>query len=457
MKKLTIAVLFLLSACAKDKTAEEHQREKHQRNLAQIEAAAGVYTGIVNSEQTGEVLGAMKLNLWTDTKPKESPNGDPAIGSPVLRGEVDFLDDRTYSFSIKNSYYDPSTGYFSSEVEIMRGGQGGPPSPGEGGGDGSGGMGGGKAEIVKVSGYIQGSSFNGAVFALDHPGYGGRFELVRDRGEGLEEQLKRARPGKSSRGERLATFVGETEFRVSKNVRPVHIVVDNPKTGRDEDFLDIVNPVKKVELGLNYGKSISFLFPDTTYDTRQGYIVASKKVLVEGLQQNMTIECRETDGQLSCGHSSSSLGHAGTSHLERRDLADDNPSDPKDDQSIAKTFFGKGVFLGKLKTIELRAVYPARTRRESLNEEFFPSNERLLRVTVAFTKDVTMPFQAVKWDVLNGLLDGINDGNASGPFTAYLQCHDFYFDFDQDKPFKCSYYTTRSPLIEIDFQPPFKK
>jgi hypothetical protein len=315
---------------------------------------------------------------------------------------------------------------------------------------------------VKITGYIGGDNLSGSVHALDYPGHGGSFQLTKGRRESLQEQLRRARPGQGRNNDQLVAFAGTTYFQ--KVQRPVHIVALRPNRGTAEDFLDLVNPVKKVQLSLNYSNSLAFLFQDSNYDTRQGYITGETTVtVVDGpnrTPQKMNIECSTLEDELRCSHISSGLGQVATSEAKKtRGPMENFPDAPEDRQSVTKIFYGKGRMPSdkKDRTMELRVTYPARTRRDALIEDFFPVTERLLQVSLVFVSDVSMSFNAVKWDMLNGLLDGSADRSGTGgSYTAYVQCHNFFFLESKEK-FSCNYWTTRSSLISIEFTPPFTK
>jgi hypothetical protein len=111
MKKfLSIGLLVLLSACAKDKSVDDYQRDKLQKNLALYESVAGSYSGIVTSQESGDVMGAMELSLRAEVTPVDSKDGDTSVATPILVGSVRFLDQNIISLSAPNGYYDPTSG-----------------------------------------------------------------------------------------------------------------------------------------------------------------------------------------------------------------------------------------------------------------------------------------------------------------------------------------------------------
>jgi hypothetical protein len=451
---LSFGVLALLSACAKDKSVDDYQRDKLQKNLALYQSVAGSYSGVVTSQENGDVLGAMELSLRAEVTPVDSKDGETAVATPILVGSVRFLDQNIISLSAPNGYYDPATGLYSADIKITRAGSGG-----EGGGGAPGAQ---ETETVKITGYIGGESLSGSVHALDYPGHGGSFQLTKNRRESLQEQLRRARPGQGRESDQLVAFAGTTYFQ--KTQRPVHIVALRPNRGTAEDFLDLVNPVKKVQLSLNYSNSLAFLFQNAVFDTRQDYITGETTVTVKNgpnqTVQKMNIECSMIDEDLRCSHISSGLGQVATSEAKKtRGPMQNFPDAPEDRQSVTKIFYGKGRMPSdkKDRTMELRVVYPARSRTDALIEDFFPTTEKLLQVSVVFADSVTQSFTGVKWDTLNGLLDGNADRTSnSGSYTAYVQCHNFFFLESKEK-FACNYWTTRSPLISIEFTPPYKQ
>lgn len=460
MKKVlvvSLGVFALLSACAKDKSVDDYQRDKLQKNLALYQSVAGSYSGVVASQENGEVMGAMELSLRAEVTPVDSKDGETSVATPILVGSVRFLDQNIISLSAPNGYYDPATGLYSADIKITRAGGGGNGGA-EGGAAGPGAQ---ETETVKITGYIGGDVITGSVHALDYPGHGGSFQLTKGRRESLQEQLRRARPGQGRENDQLVAFSGTTYFQ--KAQRPVHIVALRPNRGTAEDFLDLVNPVKKVQLSLNYSNSLAFLFQNAVYDTRQDYITGETTVVVKNgpnqTVQKMNIECSTFEEEIRCSHISSGLGKVATTEAKKtRGPMENFPDAPEDRQSVTKIFYGKGRMPEdkKDRTMELRVVYPARSRIDALIEDFFPSTEKLLQVSIVFGESVSQSFTAVKWDMLNGLLDGFADRNGTiGSYTAYIQCHNFFFLESKEK-FSCNYWTTRSPLISIEFTPPYR-
>jgi hypothetical protein len=471
--RLAIAAFaFLAVGCGKDKNVEDYQREKLRQNLGLYQSVAGTYTGIVRSKLDGSVLGAMALELRADTRSTPSNDGQLSIGSPILVGNVRFLDRDIINMAAPDGFYDPGTGLYHADINIPRsslgGGSGGgnnPPrdggSPGNGGGQGNPGMNVPAAETITLGGTLSSGGLVGEVESRNYPEYGGRFELVRN-GQSIQDLLAAARPGRNPRQEdarRATSWRGNTTFLTDTVVKPVNIVAVRPTYNTAEDFLDLVSPIRVIDMSLNYSQSLHLLYSKAIWDVRQGYITGTALIIVQGQSQLLTTTCRQSgDANLNCTHLTTGRGVTATTAatIAYGDVKDP-PDGPENRQSTSKTFIGKGEFAPKdFRKMKLVVTYPARSRLEDLLELFFPISEKLVQASIIFSENTSASFLGVKWDTLSGLLDGSRDSSTpgGGSYVAQIQCHDFYFT-KTNRPFSCIYFTNRSATITIDFKPPF--
>lgn len=441
MRVLICALGLLSAACAKDKTVAEYQREKLQENLALYQSVVGSYTGMVVSKEDGRTLGALEVELRADTIVDQSPGGESALGTPVLVSNIRFLNENVVSLSASSSFYDPGSGAYSAQIDVPRG-QGG------------------ATEQVTVNGVLSGGTLTGEIATTNHPEAGGRFTLDRG-GKPLTSlaKLKTPQELEDAKGSRqVSTFSGTTTFAGGAK-RAVYIVVLQPLNGSAEDFLDLISPVKTVEVNFNYSQTLQILFPGALLDSRQGLLTGRTTINVDGQTQQMTLECRIESGdrRATCKHLTSASGVTATT-VAAKDLTPasapkDNPSER---QSITKTFTGRGVMAGQARQMKLTVTLPSRGRMTDLVEQFFPNTEKYVNAAIEFAPDVTMSFMGIKWDSVNGLLDGSFTGQGGGDtFATYIQCHDFYFT-ETTGPFSCTYWTSRSPAIPIQFRPPYR-
>ena len=465
---LALLVLAALAGCGKDVSMEEYQRQKLQENLGQMEKLRGTYSGILRSKVDNRVLGALSLSLDPSTRPQDSKDGQSPIGSPVLIGALKFLDRSEIDLSAPNGYYDKDTGLYSAEIEVSRtgGGSGGTaPAPSPGGtpatpGNGSGGGG---RELVMITGQLTPNVFVGEVRLQNYPADGGRVELVRDGGD-LRALLDAARPNgrapEEEDRERTISYVGNTVFNdESATTKPVRFVVTQRTYGTPEDFLDVVSPVRFVDLDINYSHEIQIPFRKIYFDTRRGYITGTAAYGNGTQAAQMSITCRrQTEEEMTCVHITSSVGEAATSRVKFARGRVDPPRDNiKDRKAVTKTFTGHGYFTpGDYRKMYLKVVYPARSLRDELLELFFPVTERMLQATLIFSDSVSASFARARWDARNGYLDGNYEGSGSGRYIAQMQCYDFYFT-ESKSDFSCTYQSDRSSPIVINFKYPYNK
>jgi hypothetical protein len=476
------AVFFLslaLVGCGKDKNLEDYQRDKLQQNLGLYKSKEGIYSGIVRSKLDGRVIGAMQISFSAQTKTRPSNDGQLSLGSPILVGNVQFLDKNVINLVAPEGFYDPNSNLYHADIPISRGGAGGGGSSGGGAGDagGSGGANGNPGnfgnspvtpngtaltENVTISGQLLQETLVGEVQSQNYPEYGGRFELTRNGGD-LRSLLAQVRPGDRRHEEedasKVTSFTGTTLFRNASNsdaqpARAARIVLTRQTYNTSEDFLDLISPIKFVQASINYSDSLKLLFPKAVYDTRQGYLTAQTLLTLNGQSNQMTIDCHQEGNELNCTHLTSGGGVAATT---RATLDTGLGEDPVDNsgtlRAVTKTFFGQGDFYpGQLSKVRLVVTFPARTKRQELLELFFPVSEYSLIVSVRFTESVSPSFTNVKWDTVNGLLDASIERTGNGSYTQQLQCSNFYF-LAQTERFNCSFFSSRSPLITMTFDP----
>ncbi len=433
MKKLAIALttLFVLAACAKDKTTDEYQREKAQQNLALYDSVAGSYSGVVTSKETGEVLGAMQLNLRADRLVNPPKDSDLAIGTPILSGTAKFLDETETTLVAPNGFYDPANGAYQAEILIGRGGG---------------------IEVVQLTGTIGATALSGTVQSKSSPEMGGRFVLQKN-GEPIQTLLERARPGWRPNPDgrnKVRSFTGETNFPNAGVTRAVRTVILQPLTGTAADFLDLISPVKGVQISFNYSSSVNLVFSNALYDRRQGLITGESVFsLGDGRSVKISTECRENGDRLSCSHLTAS-GAVARTRGTLSNGSEDPPSD--DDRSVTRIFSGKGLFDGpREQVMKIQVTKGSKSGAEDIFELFSPNSERRIHVTFQFSKDTSVTFTNARWSTVSGLVEGEMQGAG---YLAQMQCTGFTFGVKAE-PFECAYWTSRSARITIKFKPPY--
>lgn len=150
---------------------------------------------------------------------------------------------------------------------------------------------------------------------------------------------------------------------------------------------------------------------------------------------------------------------AGTFVLSRNgkpisEVAKDGPGGGVDRTGVSRTYEGKGSIRQKKKTpMRLQVSRPSVNPLGQFVDIFYPSNEKRVNVSVMIAEDVWTTITDVRWDAVNGILDGSqNNSTVSGTYTSNIQCSNFYFTA-QAEPFACLYWTSRSPEIPMEFEP----
>lgn len=439
-KKFAVLVLcgVLLSACAEDKTVDEYQRERLQQNLALYQAVSGRYTGKVNSTLDKSPLGAMEIELRSETVVNSGGSGESSIGTPILVTNIRFLDQNVIALSAHNSFYDPNTGAFSAQIQIKRSEIG-------------------ETQVVSISGTLVSDVLSGQISAVDYIGFGGSFSLIKN-GPPLLSFAPDSRPdqGDVDQGaRRVQTYTGVTRFLAGPE-KPVQIVVLQPLRGTSEDFLDLITPVKTVQVSFNYSQSLHIQYSNAIFDIEQGLLTGRTSVTVNEQIQPFTLECQiTTDKQLNCRHLTTGAGLTASSVAQlATGPTQAPPEDPNERLSVTKIFVGKGKLDEKIVPMNLTVTLPSRGRLSDLLELFFPNSEKFLDIGLMFSDAASAAFTDVKWSSINGRLEGIVNRAVGGTgYTAYIRCRDFYFT-ETRNPFTCDYWTTRSPMITIQFEAP---
>jgi|GEM_PF-5040343 len=249
MSKLTLAILSLaLVACAKDKTADEYQREKAAQNKALYDSVAGDYSGVVYAKEDGAVMGTMSLALTSDQLANPPKDSDLAIGTPILAGSMTYLNESKLTLTAPLGVYDPTTGAYQADMPVNAN------------------------DKMTITGTITGGALTGTLQAQRYPGSGGRFRLALNGGS-VETLLERARPGwRPAPKDSTKTFTGSGKFD-RDTPRTMHIEVSRPAS-RVEDFLDLFFPSAEKLIGVTvrFTDTVGAHFPNAHWDPLSGRV-----------------------------------------------------------------------------------------------------------------------------------------------------------------------------------------
>jgi hypothetical protein len=258
MKKILIALTALLAvACGKDKTVEEYQREKLRENLALYENVAGSYTGLVVSKTDGAVIGAMEVLLEAKTIATNPNGGETAVGTPVLAGTVNFLDQFLTTLEAPNGFYDPSTGAYSAQIAVTRTDE--------------------VKETMNISGNIAGTALNGQLALASYSESGATLQLVKN-GRPIAELLRDSGSRRPSEGRKTKkTYEGRATFNEKPYKRNVKLMVAFSTRSRIDDFLEHFAPAndRVVNVALDTGIIVVTL-NKVKWDAQNGILEGSQ-------------------------------------------------------------------------------------------------------------------------------------------------------------------------------------
>lgn len=135
------------------------------------------------------------------------------------------------------------------------------------------------------------------------------------------------------------------------------------------------------------------------------------------------------------------------------------PKGPLDTVGVTKRYSGKGTMpdsrSGKSarRTMKFTVNKPSQGPAGDFVDIFNPGVVKLVNASIEFSEAVSISFINIVWNPANGTIDGSNTLSGSGDtYTVFLQCSNFQFT-RQDEPFHCDYWSSRSAVISMDFQP----
>lgn len=454
-KTLAFALLgtTLLLSCARDRNLEDYQREKIREDLGLIQAAAGIYRGVLYSNTDQSPLGAVELSLQASTRAEKGSNGSKAESSPVLLGNLRVHGNRLMSIRINDASYDSVTGFYQANVPVKQ-------QNGE------------SIEVV-IRGTITEGRFEGNIEAYNFHESGGTIRLERDAplpeiasGGQTKDGSQPSQPMDED-NTALGTFRGTTTFLRSGATKPVSLVIISPNSSSEEEFLNFFLPIRTVQVTLNYGDSFQILHPSVQWNQQTGRLLGDASVTVN--LKNVTVSLRCDKAQVSgkdgldCKTYTTTQGLIARTQVITASGQDSHPGEMEKTRPIVLQYQGTARLLdGRLIPATMTAKYPSRTREEEVIDLYFPPAEKLLTVTVKFFENGNAAtFSNAKWDIRTLQLNGDtttstgSSGGAPIPGNQYnltLSCTNYRFNGDQE-PFECLYFSNQlSAPIEIQLQ-----
>lgn len=459
----------LVTGCAKDRDLDDYKAEQLSQSEADLSSVSGRYSGYLKSNQDGSNLGALEMTLSVTTQVLPSTNEAKASATPLLETLVAFKGAVSMQIAATNARYD--SGLYQSDIVINRDGTN---------------------QTLKVVAQIANGKMTGTIFGDGYDQvYGGSFVLNLN-GQNLD-QLSVEQASAPNILFQDATYSGSTQFvtngkaGVSKNVS---MVLLNPETTSEANFLTLLVPVKPVSITLNFGAGAAFLLTGTL-DQRTSTLTgvgtdplapgaggaantsvtggSSSSTTTSGTTAASSTAASAPGGMsLSCTYNTNSSGYDCTLLTATSsgpaafiNVAAGTAKNPTNDETSTRAnetyaYTGKAdLGGGDVETVTMTAVYPARTRTQEVTDLLFPNAETILEVSLVIGADKSfgVTFSQTKWDAASKTLDAtFQYTNTTVTSTLSLACQGFTFG----KPpynFNCQYLSSsRGANVGLTFK-----
>jgi|GEM_PF-6550144 len=446
IQSLPIFFLLILGfiGCAPDRSLDDYKREKLREYLGQYQAAAGVFRGIGYSKIDHHSIGAVELILTAKIKSLDGSSGSKTDGAPVLKGKINLYGIYTASLDANDGFYDPDTGIYQANIPIKQQN--------------------GKTTEISITGKITQSQFEGSLEVTGFSEYGSNMTLARDRELPANDEQKITAPGQGSNYSNvLGSYIGTTHFR-SGATRSVSLVIFSTRNSSEEDFLNLFNPVKTVQVTLNYDESMQISHSIVEWNQQTHRMIGTSSVTVNNKSVTLALDCNQTLATdlngWDCQTSTTTSGWiARTEVIPSLPDKTSKPQEPGNTNAILMQYEGEATLLDGTKTpVKMSALFPPRSRDTELAELFFPPAERQLTVTVLFPVSgsahgsfVPVTFDASHWDLKTHILNGVTSSSSPGTGIT-LTCQNFEFN-EGDNPFDCLFIPNRwGAPISIHFE-----
>lgn len=446
LKIFALTLLFLLSGCAQDRSLDDYKREQLRQYLGQYQSASGVFRGFAYSKIDQSTVGAIELILTAKIKPVDANSSSKADGAPILKGKINLYGTHPASIDAPDGFYDPDTGLYQANIPIRQQNS--------------------KITEISIAGKIDGSHFEGSIEVNGFPEYGSQISLERDapltqrESEGSSSTTD---PGNQNSNV-LGSFEGTTTFR-SGATRSVSLVILSTRNSSEEDFLNLFNPVKTVQVTLNYGGSIQISHPNVEWNQQTHRMLGTASVVINNKNITLALECNQValgtpQSGWTCQTSTANSGWIARTQVQPPTAEENHrPINSGDTEAILTQYQGTAQLLdGSTVPVTMSALFPPRSRESELEELFFPPAERLLIITVLFPVDggslgshIPVTFERSRWDLKTHTLNGSSssssqsNGGSSIPNAANgvtLSCKNFNFN-EGSAPFDCLFIPNR--------------
>ena len=480
-----------LVGCAKDEDSVDYHNKQFSNQLALMQAANGQYTGVALARDGGSLpkgspLAALRMTLEAQGQVSNAPSSDstPVTNTPTLVSTIDLQGSSLISVNGQTAAYDPGTGFLQIDIPVKQANTTGLPSSGSSTSSSSSNSASNSAtdantSVLSIIGHLTPQKeFVGIIQVRGYQQYGATIDL-KTSGDSLGDIAKTVKTFDPFQGIRKG-FEGTTTFK-GGTTKPMRLVLQQPNTSPEQAFIDIFRPIKSVLISFDYGGNARIPYSNGYWYQNDGVLTGFATLtesVATGAQSSdssasvpttstsytlqLSVSCKEdpATGGFNCDQTTQS----DSSPVAKTTVAPvhgQSSPPPPDDTADRDTAYARFVGAGQLDKnvttkINLLATYPARDRLTQIFNLMNPDLERILQFTLLIDdgSGTSVTFTQVKWDVLNGTIDGNETDSLNGiSVVRQISCQNFTMDVTKAYNIPCLYrVSTRDYDIHIAFK-----
>lgn len=244
---VVIAGLLGLMGCGKDISPDAFKAQKKRIDQGQTDQVAGTYSGILSAARGSQPMGALSIELHSDT---QMDNGEQLNTVSAQLTLIDGTSEKT--IRVSDGHYNLVDGNFRIETVVAHSAT--------------------STVTLALAGTIRGNLMVGKLEAVGFPAYGGSFELTKN-GE-IPEVNPPQRTVDRGPGTKILTYAGKaTNDRAE--VMTTKFTYIPALRNSDQKFLDRFYPIRSGNLSVSFENDIiTILFPNALWDIRTGTLSA---------------------------------------------------------------------------------------------------------------------------------------------------------------------------------------
>lgn len=283
----------MLSACAKDQTQDEYNRQKQSEEYAKIQAIAGVYVGKMDSVDRTQKLD-VALELKAGTRISTSAGTSGTVQAATVQGRITILNDQMASVSFDQGFFDTDTLELRAALEIV---------------DRAG-----VKSTVELAGKIEGDTFSGSIENQSYAETKRGLSLSRNAGESERAAVARISQGVSGRSKTLTvTYSGVLKnHTLNDKEEDGSLVLIYPVATAEQLFLEEFSPVRVVEATLNTATGLasgtSLFFPSSKVDGRRGVLYGLRQQQTGAVLAGVYLSCTQLSNGWNCEYYANDIG-----------------------------------------------------------------------------------------------------------------------------------------------------